>query len=82
MEIKKVIKQKGWTIEDVAKSMGVNRVTLSQTIGNNPTVKTLQRIAGIIDCKVGDFFKDEITDEPINNTCPYCGKPIKIKIEV
>ena len=78
MDVKAVIKEKGWTIERVASKMGINRVTLSQTLGNNPTVKTLQRIADIIGCKVGDFFRDETTQAGSEQiVCPHCGGVIK-----
>lgn len=61
--------------------MGVSRVTLSQNLSRNPTIKTLQRIADVIDCKVGDFFRDEIEPKSPAGVCPHCGKPINIKIE-
>lgn len=60
MDVKKVIKEKGHTIESVASSMGISAITLHQNLSRNPTIKTLQRIADVIGCKVGDFFKDEI----------------------
>lgn len=77
MNIKKIIKEHGYTIEDVAKKMGISRVTLSQNISRNPTVGTLERIANAIGSNVGDFFADE---KEYNNTitCPHCGNPIKI----
>ena len=60
MEVKTIIKQKGFTMEAVAKRMGITRVTLAQNLSRNPTVGTLQKIADVIGCKVGDFFADEI----------------------
>ena len=59
MDIKKIIKEHGYTIEDVAKKMGISRVTLSQNMSRNPTVATLERIANAIGGNVGDFFQDE-----------------------
>lgn len=79
MDIKVKIKERGWTIERVAKEMGITRITLSQNISRNPTVKTLQRIADIIGCNVGDFFMDEIDISKTTIVCPKCGKPISIK---
>lgn len=79
MDIKAVIKEKGYTIEQVASKMGVTRVTLSQTLSGNPSLSTLRRIAEAIDCSVGDFFADEITGN--KHSCPHCGKHITIKIE-
>ncbi len=82
MDVKSVIKEKGWTIERVAAEMGITRVTLSQNLSRNPTVNTLQRIAEVLDCRVGDFFRDEIEIKSPNFTCPHCGKPIIIKTEL
>ncbi len=82
MDVKTIIKEKGWTIERVAAEMGITRVTLSQNLSRNPTVNTLQRIADVIGCKVGDFFRDEIEVASSNNYCPHCGRPIIIKTEI
>ena len=82
MDVKTVIKEKGWTIERVANEMGITRVTLSQNLSRNPTVNTLQRVADVIGCNVGDFFRDEVETHPITDVCPHCGKPIVIKIEL
>ena len=60
MDVKSIIKEKGFTIEQVVKEMGISRVTFTQNLSRNPTMRTLQRIADVLGCKVGDFFKDEI----------------------
>ena len=81
MDVKNVIKQRGYTIEQVAEKMGVTRVTLTQNLSRNPTINTLQRIANAIGCKVGDFFFDEMDNQNKNTIpCPYCGKPIDISL--
>lgn len=82
MIISKVIRQHGYTIEKVAEAMGVARGTLANTIGNNPTVETLQRIADVIGCSRSEFFADETTNsqpQPPQTVCPHCGQPITIK---
>lgn len=76
MDIKKVIKERGYTVNQVADIMGKNRVTLFQTISRNPTVETLQKIADAIGCSVADFFRDEEKDASVFR-CPHCGKPIE-----
>ena len=83
MEVKTVIKQKGFTMEAVAKKMGITRVTLAQNLSRNPTVGTLQKIADVIGCKVGDFFIDDMDIKEDENTiiCPHCRKKIKIDIK-
>jgi transcriptional regulator with XRE-family HTH domain len=60
MDVKSIVKEKGFTIEQVAKEMGITRFTFTQNLNRNPTMRTLQRIADVLGCKVGDFFKDEI----------------------
>lgn len=80
MDIKRVIKEKGFTINQVADMMGKNRVTLSQTISRNPTVETLQKIADTIGCKVGDFFADDVSHSD-SFICPHCGTRFRLVAE-
>lgn len=84
MDVKAVIKKKGFTIEQVANSIGITRITLSQNLSRNPTINTLQKIADVIGCKVGDFFLDEILEREEQNfrSCPYCGKKIRISTTI
>jgi len=81
MDVKSIIKEKGFTIEQVAKEMGISRVTFTQNLSRNPTMRTLQRIADVLGCKVGDFFKDENDQQGISFVCPHCGKPITLHID-
>lgn len=76
MDVKAVIKEKGWTQEKVASKMGISRITLAQNLARNPTINTLQRIANVIGCNVGEFFKDELPQNQYTITCPHCGKKI------
>lgn len=83
MDIKSIIKQKGYTIQDVAKKIGVNRVTLTLTLQGNPTYNKMKQIADAIDCDVMDFFRDEATHQPEPRaentlTCPKCGTKLKL----
>jgi len=83
MNVKGLIKKKGFTIEQVAAKMGVTRITLTQSLSGNPTINTLQRIADAIGCKVGDFFVDEISDNKDLNSlvCPNCGAELELKMK-
>ena len=40
--------------------MGINRVSLSNMINNNPTYKTMRQVADVIGANVGEFFEDEV----------------------
>ena len=84
MDIKGVIKAHGYTLIDVADKMGITKGGISQIVNGCPNVKTLRTIADIIGCKVGDFFKDEMTEEIESSPvikCPHCGKELHIIIE-
>lgn len=84
MNIKKVIKAHGLTIEETAKRMGITRVTLSQNIAGNITIATLQRIAKAVGCSVADFFADEYADTHHNEhtiTCPRCGAKLELELK-
>ena len=59
MEIKKVIRSRGYTLEMVAKELGTTQSALSQSIAGNPTISKLKDIARVIGCDVSDFFADE-----------------------
>ena len=84
MDIKKIAKKKGYTMARIAEELGINRVTLAQSLNGNPTLHRLQEIANVLGCSVGDFFRDE-TVEGDNNTlsmtCPHCGKSIRLSIQ-
>ena len=69
MDIKGIIKEKGFTLDRVASILKERNImpkasksSLSQSINGNPNLSTLQSIAEVIGCKVTDFFKDEILD--------------------
>lgn len=64
MEIKKVIRSRGYTLEMVSKELGTTQGALSQSIGGNPTVSKLKDIAKVIGCDVSDFFADEEKTSP------------------
>lgn len=80
MDVKSVIRKKGYTFEQVAEKMGITRITLTQNLGRNPTINTLQRVADAIGCKVGDFFVDDVSEAEGSNTivCPKCGSKFGI----
>ena len=77
LNIKKVIKDKGLTIQEVANRMNITRIGLSQHINGNPSVEVLERIAKAIGCDISELF------EPVGTriVCPHCGKEIKISVE-
>ena len=83
MNIQAVIKEKGFTQNEVAEKLGITKSSLSQSVHNeNTSVKMMQKIADVIGCKVGDFFRDELDlPESPSIVCPHCGARINIKVE-
>ena len=85
MDIQSIIKEKGFTQNEVAEKLGITKSSLSQTVHNdNTSVKMMKRIADVIGCKVGDFFRDEIAESSATPsvTCPRCGEVIHVKLDV
>lgn len=85
MDIKKVIKDSGWTLERLAAEMtnkngqkGISQPSVSQIVNGNPTLDKLQEIAGIIGVPVSELVKDE-NQEDNTIKCPHCGMKIKIE---
>lgn len=82
MDIKKVIKEKGWTLEKLAAEMtnkqggkGITQPTVSQIINGNPSLDKLKEIASIIGVTVSELLRDEEDNTII---CPKCGTKLKI----
>lgn len=87
MNIKKVIKDKGWTLERLASEMknkngekGISQASVSQLINGNPTIDKLQEIASILGISVSELVADE--DENLNAgyiVCPKCLTKFKMQ---
>lgn len=89
MDLKRVISEKGWTLERLAAEMvntrkedkpkGVSQATVSQIINGNPTIDKLQEIASIMGISLSELVRE---DEPATVIkCPHCGKSITLKAE-
>lgn len=80
LRIKEEAKERGLTLADVARLLGIKATSLSQSLARNSfSTDKLEEIANAIGCEVVDLF-----ERPQNKTiliCPHCGKPISIKIE-
>ena len=88
MNIKDVIKKRGFTLEQVAAQMpnsrtngtGISKQTMTQVVNGNPQISTLRSIANIIGCSVGEFFIDEIQQQDTASfVCPRCGARLKVE---
>lgn len=77
LRIKEVLKEKGYTIQSLSDEMGINRVSLTNSINGNPTVETLEKIANTLGVDVSELF---VSNNNIIN-CPHCGGRIKVEKE-
>lgn len=77
LRIKELCREKQITMKDIAERLGINPITLSQSLNGNPTLSRLQEVADILEVSVSELF-----DNPIRNTifgCLYVnGKPVLV----
>lgn len=81
MDIQAVIRSRGFTQNQVAEALGITKSSLSQSVHNdNTSIKMMKKIASVIGCKVGDFFRDEIDTASASASlvCPKCGARLKL----
>ncbi|KJF44056.1 helix-turn-helix domain-containing protein [Draconibacterium sediminis] len=74
LDIKSVIKSKGYTVTSLAEKMDIAQVSLSRIINGNPKVETLEKIATALDVDIRELFiptKEEKQD--FDFKCPNCG---------
>lgn len=89
MDIKKVIKENGWTLERLAAEMpnkregkkGISQSSLSQLLNGKTPLDRLQEIASIIGVPISELVREEDEQRSTSITCPHCGKEIKINVE-
>ena len=82
VDIKKKIKEHGWTLENVGKELGVTKSTMTKYVSaaGNPTLKTLTAIAGELGISVSELLREDDA-HATELICPHCGKPIHVKLE-
>lgn len=86
MNIKKTIKDNGWTLETLRARMQeiegreVKQSSMSRIVNSaNPTVETLQRLADAMGISVCLFFEND--QHGTSLVCPHCGKPIALHVD-
>lgn len=86
MNIKKKLKERGWTLERLAEEMknkngekGISQAAVSQIINGNPTFDKLQEIAFIIGISVSELVMEDEEFGGNYIVCPECGTKIEFK---
>lgn len=78
LRIKEICKEKGMTLQELAKALNITYQSLSESIKGNPTLLRLYEIAKALDVDIVELFDTYVSD---GHTCPHCGKPLKIQIQ-
>ena len=79
LRIKELCKEKHTTMAEIAAKIGINPITLSQSLNGNPTLSRLQEVANVLGVGVGELF-----DAPTHSIkgCLYVdGKPFLVRNE-
>ena len=83
IRIKEICKEKGITLEDLAKRLGILRTSLSQALSRNSfSTDKLSDIATALNVPMWQLFAspEEVQKENNNIVCPHCGNSIKVTI--
>ena len=80
MNIKKKIKECGWTVSKLAEELGIKQASLSTIInGDNPSYQTLKKIADKLGISVSELVREE--EEPTIISCPICGGTFSLEVK-
>lgn len=67
LKIKEIMQEKGISVAQMSKKLGVTRQSLYRCLNGNPTMSTLTKIAEILGVTVKELFKDESNGSISNN---------------
>lgn len=82
MNIKKAIKESGYTISKVAERLGIAQPSLTaQLINGTMSLSRAKEIADIIGVSLSELVADENEQQGASLICPHCGKPITLHID-
>lgn len=81
-DIKKKIRESGFTTQQIAEKLNISQQAVSQAINGNPSLSRLEQIASAIGITVSELVADTPAShiEPQMH-CPYCGHNLNIKVE-
>ena len=74
LQVKEICSQKGITLQQLAKSLGITYQSLYENLNGNPSLKRLQEIATALDVEIADLFRN--SSDSIR--CPKCGAIIEL----
>ena len=82
MDIKKAIKESGFTISKFAERLGIAQPSLTaQLINGTMSLSRAKEIADILGVSLSELVADENDQQGASLICPHCGKPITLHID-
>ena len=75
LKIKDVAKSKGMTMAQIADTLGINPITLSQSLNGNPTLSRLTEVANVLGVDVSELFVQPKGKQDIHGCIFVDGKP-------
>lgn len=79
LKIKELCKEKHITMAEIAAKIGINPITLSQSLSGNPTLSRLQEVADILGVEVPDLFERKRQKKEVFGCLYVDKKPVIIK---
>ena len=78
LKIKDVAKSKGMTMAQIAEKLGINPITLSQSLNGNPTLSRLTEVADVLGVDVSELFVRPQGKQDIHGCIFIDGDPIVV----
>lgn len=78
LRIKELAKEKDFLLEDIASSLNISPVSLSQSLNGNPTLKRLEAVAEVLGVDVSELFEKPAKNE-IHGCLYIDGQPRFVK---
>ena len=76
LRLKEILKEKGVLHKELADRLGVTDIALRASLKGNPTIGTLERVAGALGVSVAELFEPQASNAV---RCPHCGGVLHIE---
>lgn len=78
LKIKDVAKSQGMTMAQIAEKLGINPITLSQSLNGNPTLSRLTEVANVLGVDVSELFVQPKGKQDIHGCIFVDGDPVVV----
>ena len=78
LKIRELAKSKGMTMAEIAEKLGINPITLSQSLNGNPTLSRLTEVASVLGVDVSELFVQPRGKQDIHGCIFVDGDPVVV----